>query len=61
MKFSCVKMAEEVTSVVMVGKSTASTKAKTTFSQEETERILWLWREEEVILIAGTRIISKMT
>ena len=38
----CIKIADEVTSVVMVGKSTASTKAKTSFSKEETERIILL-------------------
>ena len=49
MKFSCVKMADEVASVVMVGKCPASTKAKTTFSEEETERVISLWSEEEVL------------
>ena len=34
MKFSCVKMANEV---VIVGKSPSSVKAKTTFSEEETK------------------------
>ena len=33
----------------MVGKSTASTEGKTTFSEEETERIILLWSEEEVL------------
>ena len=46
MKSSCVKMVDEVASVVMAGKSTASTKAKATFSEEETERIISLWSEE---------------
>ena len=52
MKCSCVKMVDEVASVVMVGKSTrtASTKAKATFSEEETERIISLWSEKEVLL-----------
>ena len=48
MKFSCVKIADELASVVMVGKPTASTKATTTFSEEETERIISLGSEEEV-------------
>ena len=49
MKVSCVKlMANEVSTVVMVGKWTASTKGKTTFSEEETERIISLGSEEEV-------------
>ena len=42
-------MADKVASVVMVGKSTFSTKAKTTFSEEETEIIISLWSEEEVL------------
>ena len=46
---SCVKMADEVASVAMTGNSTASTKAKTTFSEEETERIITLGSEEEVL------------
>ena len=51
MKFSCVKMADEVASVVMVENSTASTKEKTTFSEEEMERIISLWS------VAGTRTV----
>ena len=47
MKYSCAKIAEEVASVVMVGKSTASTKAKTNFLEEEAEGIISLWSEEE--------------
>ena len=47
MKFiSCVKMADEV---VLVGKSPSSTKAKTTFYEEETEKFISLWREKEVL------------
>ena len=59
MKFSCVKMAKEVASVVMVRKSTASTKAKTTFSEEETARILSQGREEEVLFKSLHKDYSK--
>ena len=45
MKFSCVKMAEEVAS----GKSKTASKAKNTFSDEETENMISLWSEEEVL------------
>ena len=45
-----IKMAVEVAAVVMVGKLTAGTKPKTTFSEEETEKIISLWSEEEVLL-----------
>ena len=48
-KFPCVKLADEVAYVVTIGKSTASTKAKTTFSPEELERIISLWNEEEIL------------
>ena len=42
-------MVDEVTYVVMVRKLTASTKAKTTYSEEEMERIILLWSEGEVL------------
>ena len=44
-------MADEAASapVVVVGKSTASIKAKTSFSEEETKGIASLWNEEEVL------------
>ena len=45
MKFSCVKMAEEVAS----GKSKTASKAKNTFSDEETGNMISLWSEEEVL------------
>ena len=48
MKFSCIKMANEV---VIVGKPPSSTKAKTTFSEEETEKLISLWSEEAAIRI----------
>jgi len=35
--------------IVSVGKSPASAKARTTFSEEETEKIISLWSEEEVL------------
>ena len=35
--------------IVSVGKSPASTKARTTLSEEETEKIISLWTEEEVL------------
>ncbi len=47
MKFSCVKMAEEVAS----GKSKTASKAKNTFSDEETENMISLWSEEEVLFL----------
>ena len=46
MKFSCVKMADKV---LIVGKSALSKKANTTFSEEETEELISLWSEEEVL------------
>ena len=42
-------MADEVASVVMVGKSAASTKAKPTFPEEKTERIISLGSKKEVL------------
>ena len=47
MKCCCVTMADEV--VVVVGKSRSITKARTTFSEEETENLISLWSEEEVL------------
>ena len=47
MKYCCVTMADEV--VVVVGKSRSITKARTTFSEEETENLISLWSEEEVL------------
>ena len=44
MKFSCVKMAEEVAS----GKSKTASKAKNTFSDEGTENMISLWSKEEI-------------
>lgn len=49
MKFSCVKIGKEVVSVVMAGKSIASTKTKTTLSEEERERIISLESEEGLL------------
>ena len=45
MKFSCVKMAEEVAS----GKSKTASKAKNTFSDEEVENMFSVWSEGEVL------------
>ena len=56
MKFSCVKMAEEVAS----GKSKTASKAKNTFSDEETENMISLWSEEEVLFLL-LQIIETMT
>ena len=56
MKFSCVKMAEEVAS----GKSKTASKAKNTFSDEETENTISLWSEEEVLFLL-LQIIETMT
>ena len=44
MKCCYVKMADEV-----VGKSQSNTKVRTTFSEEETENLISLWSEEEVL------------
>ena len=55
-KFSCVKMAEEVAS----GKSKTASKAKNTFSDEETENMISLWSEEEVLFLL-LQIIETMT
>ena len=47
MKCCCVKMADEV---VCKSRSDGSiTKARTTFSEEETENLISLWSEEEVL------------
>ena len=56
MKFSCVKMAEEVAS----RKSKTASKAKNTFSDEETENVISLWSEEEVLFLL-LQIIETMT
>ena len=56
MKFSCVKMAEEVA----CGKSKTASKAKNTFSDEETENMISLWSEEEVLFLL-LQIIETMT
>ena len=56
MKFSCVKMAEEVASE----KSKTASKAKNTFSDEETENMISLWSEEEVLFLL-LQIIETMT
>ena len=56
MKFSCVKMAEEVAS----GKSKTASKAKNTFSDEETENMISLWSKGEVLFIL-LQIIETMT
>ena len=45
MKCCCVKMADEV-----VGKSRSNTKARTTFSEDETENLISLWSEEDQVL-----------
>ena len=55
MKFSCVKMAYEF-EIVNVGKSPSSTKGKTTFSEEETEKI---YIALESFSIAAIRTILK--
>ena len=44
MKSCCIKMADEV-----VGKSRSNTKVRTTFSEEETENLISLWSEVEVL------------
>ena len=56
MKFSCIKMAEEVAS----RKSKTASKAKNTFSDEETENMISLWSEEEVLFLL-LQIIETMT
>ena len=56
MKFSCIKMGKEVTS----GKSKTASKAKNTFSDEETENMISLWSEEEVLFLL-LQIIETMT
>ena len=56
MKFSCVKMAEEVAS----GKSKTASKAKNTFSDKETENMISLWSEDEVLFLL-LQIIETMT
>ena len=56
MKFSSVKMAEEVAS----RKSKTTSKAKNTFSDEETENMISLWSEEEVLFLL-LQIIETMT
>ena len=48
MKFCCFKMADEVVVATSSGKS-PSTNAKTTFLEEETEKLISLWSEEEVL------------
>ena len=47
MKFSCGNMADEVAIVDIVGK--LRIKAKTTFSEEVTDKLISLWSEEEVL------------
>ena len=49
MKFSCVKMAEEVAS----GKSKTASKAKNTFSDEEVENVFLVWSEGEVFSLVS--------
>ena len=49
MTFSCVKMADEVVVQATSSGKSPSTKAKTTFSEEETEKLISLWSEEEVL------------
>lgn len=49
MTFSCVKMADEVVVQATSSVKSSSTKAKTTFSEEETEKLISLWSEEEVL------------
>ena len=49
MKFSCVKMAEEVAS----GKSKTASKAKNTFSDEEVENMFSVWSEGEVFSLVS--------
>ena len=54
MKCCCVKMADEV-----VGKSRSNgsiTKARTTFSEEQTENLISLWSEEEVLFSHFVRL-----
>ena len=48
MKFSCFKMANEVV-VDTSSDMSPSTNAKTTFWKEETEKLISLWSEEEVL------------
>ena len=52
MKFSCVKMADEV----VVGTSPPSKKAKTTFSEEKTEKLI-SFSSEEVLFNAAIKTI----
>ena len=48
MKFSFFKMADEVVTVATSSGKSPSTKGKTTFLEEETEKLISLWSEEEV-------------
>ena len=48
MKFSCFKMADEVV-VATSSSNSHSTKAKTTFLEEKTEKLSSLWSEEKVL------------
>ena len=49
MTFSCIKMVDEVVVQATSSGKSSSTKAKTTFSEEETEKLISLWSEEEVL------------
>ena len=49
MTFSCVKMADEIVVQATSSGKSPCTKAKTTFSEEETEKLISLWSEEEVL------------
>ena len=49
MTFSCVKMADEVVVQATSSGKSPSTKAKITFSEKETEKLISLWSEEEVL------------
>ena len=54
MKFSCLKMVDKVVVATSSFKS-LSRKAKTTFSEEETEKLISLWSEEEVHVLFNCR------
>ena len=49
MTFSCVNMADEVVVQATSSGKSSSTKVKTTFSEEETKKLISLWSEEEVL------------
>ena len=49
MTFSCMKMAGKAVVQATSSGQSPPTKVKTTFSEEETEKLISLWSEEEVL------------